>query len=255
MKYFTIILATYNAEKYLENLFESIVPQKSDEVELIVLDGGSKDSTVEIINRYKGIVNYWVSEPDGGIYDAWNKGIKASSGRWIMFLGADDALGIGALARYKEFIESLNDSNLDYISSKVQMVDSNSKPIWVGGDPWSWPAFQYRMTVAHPGSLHSRLLFEKVGLFNTSYKITGDYELLLRLGDHLKTAYFNDITVFMREGGVSDSWKAIKETTKAIVKTGKANIISAHLVGLYVYCKSRLNKAGRKVGLNLNKRR
>ena len=96
----SIIIATWNAEKTLRRCLDSIIPQLTDETELIIIDGGSKDSTNEIINSYGNNVAVHLSEPDKGVYDAWNKGIKTSHGEWIMFIGADDTLCPNAIQVY-----------------------------------------------------------------------------------------------------------------------------------------------------------
>ncbi|MGM8362809.1 glycosyltransferase family 2 protein [Flavobacterium sp. ARAG 55.4] len=251
----SIIIATYNAEKYLAEAISSVIKNKREDYELIIIDGGSKDTTLSIVQKYESFITYYVSEPDKGIYDAWNKGVKASSGEWIMFLGADDRLAENGLAYYLNFLSEFENTDLDYISSKVQMLNIEGQPIWVNGDAWSWPAFQYRMTVAHPGSLHAKKLFDQYGLYNIEYKIVGDYELLLRAGKELKATYLNKITIEMREGGVSDTWASILEYKKAVMHSGNGNNLKATIIGFYMYIKSRINKVGKLIGVNLNRKR
>jgi hypothetical protein len=111
--------------------------------------------------------------------------------------------------------------------------------------------FLKEMTIAHPGALHSKRLFEKYGNFNIDYKIVGDYEFLLRAKDLLKTLYIDKVTVIMSEGGTSDSVKAIKEHYKAVTTTGKDPKHLALLNAIIVYTKFKVKKIGRKIGLNL----
>lgn len=96
----SIVIATFNAAKTLERCLQSIVPQLTDATELVIVDGGSEDETLSIIKKYEQYVAYTVSEPDKGIYDAWNKGVKVAHGEWIMFIGADDILLPNALTLY-----------------------------------------------------------------------------------------------------------------------------------------------------------
>ncbi|MBC3793034.1 glycosyltransferase family 2 protein [Spirosoma utsteinense] len=245
----TIITATYNAERYLEQSINGIYEQRYPNLEYIIVDGGSKDTTIDIVKKNSSKITYWISEPDSGIYDAWNKGINKSSGDWVMFLGSDDILLPGALHNYAEFINKLS-SPVDYISSKMEMFDGNMNFIRVKGWRWEWPRFLREMTVAHPGSLHSRTLFEEHGKFDIGYKIVGDYEFLLRPGAKLKTAYLDAITVIMREGGASDSWAAIREQYRASTQTGKYSALHAAANMYYSGSKFYTKKYLRALGVN-----
>lgn len=251
-KMFSIIIATYNAEKYLQHCLNSIIPQLNETIELIIIDGESKDDTVGIIKNNKHYISYFITEPDKGIYDAWNKGIKSATGDWIMFVGADDQLMPDALTIYQQFINNnVRATDIHLISSRVQMIDENGKTIRIKGWPYLWPMFLKEMTIAHPGALHSKKLFEKFGNYNIDYKIVGDYELLLRAGASLKSLYLDVITVIMSEGGASDSVKSIKEHYKAVTTTGKYPKHLAFLNAILVYSKFKIKKLGRKIGLNL----
>jgi glycosyltransferase involved in cell wall biosynthesis len=248
----SIIIATYNAEKYLQHCLDSIIPQLDETIELIVIDGDSKDATVAIIKKNQQYISYFITEPDKGIYDAWNKGIKNATAEWIMFVGADDQLMPNALPIYNQFInDNAGAAAIDLISSRVQMIDENGTIIRTKGWSFLWPMFLKEMTIAHPGALHSKRLFEKYGDFNINYKIVGDYELLLRAGDSLKYLYLDTVTVVMSEGGASDSVKSIKEHYKAVTTTGKYPKHLALLNALLVYSKFKVKKLGRKIGLNL----
>lgn len=107
----SIIIATWNAAKTLRRCLDSIVSQLTDETELILIDGGSKDETNEIIDSYGDKIAVHVSEPDKGIYDAWNKGVMVAKGDWMMFMGADDVLLPDAIKNYMHFTESISYNN------------------------------------------------------------------------------------------------------------------------------------------------
>ncbi|WP_442589248.1 glycosyltransferase family 2 protein [Pedobacter sp. AW31-3R] len=249
----SIITAVYNAEKFLVDFFESIKSHDIDDYELIIIDGGSKDRSVEIIKSYSKYIKYWISEPDKGIYDAWNKGVLKASGEWIMFLGADDKLVTGALKDYKKYIidNTITEDNCLYISSKMQIIDDSGKMIRIKGWPWEWPFFLKEMTVAHPGSLHSPKLFRDFGLFDPSYRSSGDYELLLRPKSKLNGRFFDQLTVIMLEGGMSDSFLGIEEHRRAAIKTGGANPFVAYLNSYWVGFKFLSKKTTKRLGLNL----
>ncbi|GAB3800336.1 glycosyltransferase family 2 protein [Spirosoma humi] len=246
----SIVTAIYNGEQYLEGLLQSIVEQNYDNLELILIDGGSTDKSVTIIKQFNQYVSYWISEPDKGIYDAWNKGIDKATGDWIMFLGCDDILLPNALYEYAKFVNTVS-SDVEYISSKVKITDQNLNLIRVKGWAWEWPRFLKEMTVAHPGSLHARKMFDKYGRFNIDYKIVGDYEFLLRPRVDLKSEYMDIITVIMREGGASDSWAAIQEHSRACILTGQSSVLSSKTNMLLTGSKFYTKKIFRSIGFNV----
>jgi glycosyltransferase involved in cell wall biosynthesis len=246
----SIILATYNAGKYLEEALQSILLQNYPGLELIVIDGKSEDDTLGIIQKYQEHIFFWKSEPDKGIYDAWNKGIGVSTGEWIMFLGSDDKLLQDSLISYSDFINSVN-QDVEFISSKMMYTDKHMNPYRTMGWKWEWPKFQLEMTVAHTGSLHAKKLFEKYGKYNTDYKIVGDFELLLRPGKNLKTAFLDKTTVMYREGGASDSYAAILEACKASRTSGKAPYYKSFLYTSLVCLKYTIRKTLHRVNINV----
>lgn len=210
----SIIIATYNAEQYLRYCLDSIIPQLNENIELIIIDGGSKDNTVEIIKHYSQSVKYSVSERDQGIYDAWNKGIQKARGEWIMFIGADDTLIKGSIAEIVSFIKETDVSKIDYISAKNIYTDENGEFLKLMGEKYSWDKMRKGMCVAHVASLHNRKLFDEIGLYSLEYKICADYELLLRKRDKLKTLFINKEIAKMQIGGMSFTSKALKEVFK-----------------------------------------
>jgi len=251
MNKFTIIIAVYNAEKFIGSLLESLKEITYKNFEVVIIDGGSSDNTLNILKDYKHLIAYQISEPDKGIYDAWNKGVLKATGDWILFLGADDRILPNAIDQYDKFISKRSDKeSLDYISSKIQMIDSNGIPVRVKGNLWEWPFFLKEMTVAHPGSLHSARFFKKYGIFDTSYRSSGDYELLLRAKDKLNYAFMNEITVEMSEGGISDGWIGIKEHAKAAIETGGHSSWSVYANAGWVLLKHKVKKALRSIGIN-----
>lgn len=248
-KMISIVTAVYNGGRLLQSLINSIKEQESKNFEFIIIDGDSKDNTLEVIKANEAYINQWVSEPDRGIYDAWNKGVARATGNWIMFLGCDDQLRPDAIARYEAFIATLTD-DVEYISSRMQMVDEQGQLIRIKGWGWEWPRFLEEMTVAHPGSLHSRKFFEKYGIFDPSYRIVGDYELLLRAKGNLKSAFMDHITVHMQEGGASDSFAAVKEHYRAVTQTAGYNEWDARKNMYTVMSKLWGKRWLRKAGIN-----
>lgn len=220
----SIITVVFNGAKTLRATMESIVPQLSDEVEYIVIDGGSTDGTQDIIAAYANHLAYWVSEPDCGIYDAWNKGLARASGQYIGFIGADDVLLPDAMRSYLHHIRQ--QPEIEYWSSQVVFGHMAGRII---GQPWRWDRFRRYMTVAHVGSLHRRDLYDRFGAYDTSYRIVGDYEFLLRAGDSLRAGFIRQVTLVMGEDGTSNrnASKAIKEAKHAKVKSSAVKIMTA----------------------------
>jgi glycosyltransferase involved in cell wall biosynthesis len=221
----TIILATRNSAQFLRQALESIWEQQEPAVEVIVMDGASTDGTLRLLHAANDQIDYWASEPDRGVYDAWNKGLQEARGEWIGFLGSDDRLLPGALHAYREVIRQ-TDPELEYLSSRARRPDpsGNAK---IFGQPWEWSNFRRWMTVAHPGSLHHRSLFAKLGNFKASYRSAGDYELLLRAGDTLRAGYLHRVTVSMQPGGISDSTLSLRETFQAQLQTHSLGFFAA----------------------------
>lgn len=248
----TIITATYNSGAVLEESINSVINQTYKNFEYIIIDGASKDNTLEIINKYQFVISQWVSEPDGGIYEAWNKGVKLAKGDWICFIGSDDKFYPSALADYVDFINSYNEPGLEFVSSKMHLVNQNDKIIKPLGLPWSWGKCRLQNAIAHPGSLHKKKLFEQFGLFNTHFKICGDYEFLLRPGKNFKTAFINKFTVRMTQGGVSfNGEKLFKEQYEIVTTTGKLNIIVAKYYYIFQLGKHYFKAAIRKLGKDI----
>lgn len=227
MEKITIITATYNSEKYLEDSIKSVISQTGKNDEYIIIDAGSSDSTIDIIKKYSDSITYWVSEKDEGIYDAWNKGLKVATGDWIMFIGSDDFLKADALKLYREFINKHVSKDCLYISSKNEIIDENKKIIRIYGWPWLWNTFRRRNNISHPGSLHSYKLFKNYGVYDQKYKIAGDYELLLRPKENLNAMFLNEITMEVTHGGVSSNPKMFIEHYNAVINTAHTSTIIA----------------------------
>jgi glycosyltransferase involved in cell wall biosynthesis len=222
----SIVIAVFNGAKTFQECLDSFTQQTYQYKELLVIDGGSTDGTIDLIIANQQHMHYWISEPDKGIYDAWNKALKHASGDWVSFLGADDTLLPNALQNYSSYLQTHEDEALDYVSSKVNLV-SGDKFIRTIGKPWKWHAFKRYMNVAHVGSLHHKRLYEKYGGYDTSYKICADYEFLLRPKASLKAGFLNIETVDMSIGGASDSNAALIETARAKVTSGGRNKLIA----------------------------
>ena len=204
----TVITVVFNGAGTLERTILSVINQSYDNVEFIIIDGGSTDKTLDIIHKYEHAIDYWVSEPDQGIYDAFNKAVSCASGDWICFLGADDFLwDDAALANLIPSLLIAN-PNTKLVYCRVGIVNAQQELIYIAGEAWhlAKPKLSTGMSVPHQGLLYRRSWFEQYGLFDTTYKIASDYENFLR-GQPNETAEFitNCIFAGMSQGGVSSA--------------------------------------------------
>lgn len=182
-----------------------------EDYELIVVDGGSDDGTLDIIRANEDLIAHWVSEADEGIYDAWNKGVRAATGDWVGFLGADDYLsGRGVLGSMREALLSAP-QEVVLVYGRVNYVRGGAVVGRKGApwrSPWRFPDRFTRnsLTVAHPLAMHRSRVFRDHGLFDTRFRIAGDTEYLLRILRTGEAMFLPDVTtVNMAVGGVSSS--------------------------------------------------
>lgn len=207
----SIIIATFNAAKTLQRCLDSIVPQLTDATELILVDGGSKDNTNDIIDSYGDKIAVHISEPDRGIYDAWNKGVKIAHGTFVTFIGADDCMMPDAIQQYFNFLNT-HGTDFDLICGKLYFINERNEIIRRVGEPWNWKKHcRRKLNFAHPGLLHNKRLFKSIGYFDLQYKICADSDFLQRVGPSAKGGFIDEYLIKMSQGGMSDGYRAIKE--------------------------------------------
>ena len=204
----TVIVAVFNGSTTLQQCIDSFTQQTYTNKELVIIDGGSYDGTVGILLANQGSIAYWISEPDSGIYNAWNKGVAQAKGDWICFLGADDFFwNDKVLTQAAEHLIKLP-SDIRVAYAQIMLLNSADECVYQVGVPWEKIKSRFRQTmcIPHPGTMHRRSLFERHGKFEETFKIAGDYEFLLR---ELKTAdasFIPDIVIAaMRQGGISSN--------------------------------------------------
>jgi glycosyltransferase involved in cell wall biosynthesis len=228
----TVITAVLNGVDTIEDCLESVLRQDYPKIEHIILDGGSTDGTLEVLRQYDDRIALWRSQHDKGIYDAWNKALIEAHGEWICFLGADDEFLPGAVSAYMALAAKYPQA--EYLSSKVSIVHPSGY-VRILGSPWTWRKFSKTMCTMHVGTMHRRSLFDRLGTYDTSYRIVADYELLLRARDQLNAAYMPVITAKMRAGGVSLTREALEEQARAKVATGgRSNWLARMELGIAI---------------------
>jgi GT2 family glycosyltransferase len=200
----SIITAAFNSQKYLAEAISSIIKQTYPNIEYIVVDGGSTDASLEIVMSYGPRITRLLSEPDNGIYEAFNKGLNLAQGEVLYFLNSDDYL-------YDERVISEvmtlfnNNPELQFIYGNTSVQDEVLNYRYLRGKPFSPDDLQTGDMPPHQGFFVRRELIEKVGLFDTRYKIAGDFDLIIRCFKQAaeRSYYFNRTIAVFREGGVS----------------------------------------------------
>lgn len=241
----TIITSTYNSGTTLAMTLQSILSQSYRPLEYIIVDGASSDSTLDLIEEAKpkfqaaGIQFKGISEKDSGIYNAWNKGLKMATGDWISFLGSDDAYEENAVSRYANSI-AVNPA-ADFICAKTKMY-SNNKLVREFGEDFNWKVFKREMKILHAGSFLSKTYFDEYGHFDESYRITADYEMLLRKGSALQVIFIDEFLVRMGADGVSSSQirSASLEAKRAKIEKGARSRLLAEFDYYWVRLKIAL---------------
>ena len=204
----TIITVCFNAEQYIEQTIQSVIEQQQVDIEYIIIDGASTDSTKDIIQRYESQITHWISEPDKGIADAMNKGVALATGEYLMFLNADDYFQTPyAIAVANSYMGEGKDI---YIYDTIFLKKE-------GGIRRHSGTFGKRINfkgICHQGTLCKRSLFNRLGGFNVSFKICMDYDFFMRAyrlgasGENI-----NEVLSVMRDGGISSrqDWNSLKQ--------------------------------------------
>lgn len=204
----TVIIAVYNDSKTLQQCIDSVAQQTYPNKELIIVDGGSKDGTVDFLKANQEKISYWISESDNGIYHAWNKGLAQANGDWICFLGADDFFWDTKVLERMARKLALIPPDVRVVYGQVKLLTANGVYLYTVGEAWGSvkKSFKYKMSIPHQGVMHRRSLFETHGKFDESFRIVGDYELLLRELKTQDAVFVPDLIVTgMRQGGISSN--------------------------------------------------
>lgn len=220
----SLITVVYNGESFLEECIKSMVDQCDVDLEYIIIDGGSTDGTLRIIEKYKQYVNHFISEKDSGLYDAINKGINLASGDIIGILNADDTLASPFIL--KEVSNTfINERDLDGLYGDLNYVHPLSNKIirkWKSRNT-DIDDIQKGWMPAHPTLYLKKDVFERYGNYRQDLGTAADYDFILRLfyRYEIKTTYMPVLMVNMKTGGVSNKsllsrLSALKNDYKAL---------------------------------------
>ena len=203
----SIITVCYNSQKTIKDTIESVINQSYSNIEYIIIDGASNDSTLKIINQFKSHIDVFISEKDHGIYDAINKGILKASGEIIGLLHADDIFDNHHVI---ENVAKSFDLNKEILYGDITYVSKNNLDnvirTWKSNN-YSKNSFKWGWMPPHTGFFIKRDSYLKYGLYNLTLGTSADYELMLRMFEvhHLRATYLPKNITKMREGGISNS--------------------------------------------------
>ena len=214
----SIITIAYNSGHSIADAIQSVLSQTYPDIEYVIVDGKSKDNTVEVVKSFGNRISKFVSEPDKGIYDALNKGIRMATGDVIGFMHSDDLFAADDIIEKVATLFAKN--NVDSIYGDLEYVYKNDTNkvlrYWKSGE-FSIRKLKMGWMPPHPTFYVKKAVYDKYGLFNTNFRIAADYDTILRfLGKHrISTMYLPEVMVKMRVGGASNrSLKNIIKKTK-----------------------------------------
>lgn len=218
----SVVTVVRNGAATVERTIASVLGQMSGQ-EYLVIDGGSTDGTVEILERYSKQIDYWLSAPDGGIADAFNRGIAAARGRYVGLLNADDWYEPGALAAVAQILAG---SDADIVYGRVQYWRDGEPDFVGGGDHERLDSY---MSIPHPATFVRRTFYEQAGLFDTDLRYAMDYEFMLRArAAGARFQRIDCVLAHMTQGGLGDRYwrdslaEVAKVRTRYVVGAGGA---------------------------------
>ncbi|MNF98627.1 PGL/p-HBAD biosynthesis glycosyltransferase [compost metagenome] len=222
----SIITVCYNSAKTLEKTIISVGNQSYTDIEYIIIDGNSKDNTLEIIQTHSDTISKWISEPDSGLYDAMNKGIRMATGDLIGILNSDDTFYSTTVLSEIAAFHSKNNIEASVGNIVQHKVDDRIVRVYSSKN-WNPEKLVKGFMPPHPSIFFKKDLFQKFGNYELGFKIGADYELITRffLKNKISWSYSGITTTAMLVGGLSSSgtssYKLItKEIQKALIMNG-----------------------------------
>jgi glycosyltransferase involved in cell wall biosynthesis len=207
----SVITVCYNSEKHIACAIESVINQTYNNIEYIIIDGGSKDNTINIVKSYGSKISKFISEPDNGIYDAMNKGLMMATGDFLAILNSDDFYINNRVIEI--VVNELTKQQTDSIYADLIYVDehdSNKQVRYWKSNPFVNGSFFKGWHPAHPTFIVKNEIYEKFGYFNLNFRLAADFELMLRFleKNQISTCYLPEAIIKMRLGGTTN--KSVK---------------------------------------------
>jgi glycosyltransferase involved in cell wall biosynthesis len=199
----SIVTVCFNAAELIEDSLRSAIEQTYTDFELVIIDGGSNDQTLKIIEKFKSHIGTLVSEPDLGIYDAMNKGVKAAKGEWIYFLNAGDSFHHPEVLA--EVFSNQNGIKSDFIYAKVETKNEPTGVNYLNGKPTHLKMFYSHYPICHQSTFARKKLFDQLGYFDLKYPLVADSEWFIRVfkNNQIRTCYLDLIVAYYDIQGAS----------------------------------------------------
>ncbi len=216
----SIITATYNSERYLEDTIKCVLQQSAyDRLEFIIVDGASSDRTLDIISSHRDLIQIVISEPDAGIYDAFNKGIRAATGNIIYFLNSDDYLH-DKMVIADILAEFDSDPSNRAVYGNVLIVNEKNGLHKPYGHKTTLANLQLGRNITHQALFVKKSVFDEFGLFELDYKIASDFDATIKLFKKYEAncAYINRSIAVFRTGGASNGLANLEEVRRDLVQ-------------------------------------
>ena len=228
----SIITVCYNSEKTIRDTIESVVNQKYSNIEYIIVDGNSSDQTMSIVNEYADYISKVVSEPDSGIYDAMNKGIRMATGDVVGILNSDDFFT--STNSVQHIVNGFSDEKVDAVYGDLIYVEqTNTKKItrFYSVSKLSTIRIKMGLMIPHPTFYVKRHLFQQFGFYKTDYRVSADFELMARFHlQGMRLSKVNHVIVSMREGGISSvGFRWMIHQNQEIVRACRENGVYTNL--------------------------
>jgi glycosyltransferase involved in cell wall biosynthesis len=231
----SIITVAFNSSTTISDSIRSVLEQSFKNIEYIIIDGGSSDGTQDIIKSFGTRISKFVSEPDKGIYDAINKGIRLASGDIIGILHSDDVFYDNTVI--DKIAGVFESSAIDAIYGDVRFVNANGAVVrYYSSAHFTPEKFRFGYMPAHPSFYAKRGLFDKFGYYKTDYTIAADYELLIRFlyTDRINARYIQMPFVNMRRGGISNkSFCSNILLNREILRACRENGLATNYLNIY----------------------
>jgi len=237
----SVVMATYNVADALDLTIQSILKQEFKSFEIVIADGASKDRTASLLQSMDQHFVRWISEPDRGIYDAFNKACQLVRGEWVLFMGTGDLLYDEAvLARFASAAAQV-DASTEIIYGKVQVTDPDYNNIEILNRPWAEMEGRWRggrpMIPHHQGVFHRRRLLSEDNPFDLAYPLAADSKVVFQSLARVAPVFMDSVVAFATQGGVSTNFRNLLRTATEIIRVNQ-ELNHGHYIlqGIY-FCK------------------